>query len=470
MNIYCKTVLATAVMTLIWSITVRAQQAPQVQGFVHETSEASDYVWPTDPAVCEKLDNWQDLKFGVLFHWGLYAVPGIVESWSICSEDEDWISRKNGLPYDDYKKWYWGLKEVFDPVRFDPAQWADVMHDAGMKYMIFTTKHHDGFCMFDSQHTDFSIAKGPFANHPRRDVARHVFDAFRRRGFMIGCYFSKPDWHCEYYWDPALSTPTRNPNYNIKKNPDTWAKFQQYTANQIDELMTDYGRIDILWLDGGWVKKANKQDIKLDEIVDNVRKKQPGLIAVDRTVPGRNENYQTPELIIPKTQLNHPWESNITLTNTWGWNPRPKYKSVNWVINTLAEITAKGGCFALNVGPSGEGVIEKEVLVRLKKVGEWLKKNGTAIYATRITPNYNYGNVWFTANKDGQTLYAIYALPEGEKLPEYIEWEGNEPSGKMTLLQNGKGVKNTSKDGKVKIMLPQGLKNEALAFSFKVKK
>ena len=160
--------------------------------------------------------------------------------------------------------------------------------------------------------------------------------------------------------------------------------------------------------------------------MDNARKKQPGLIAVDRTVPGRNENYQTPELRIPKTQLNHPWESNITLTNTWGWNPRPKYKSVNWVINTLAEITAKGGCFALNVGPSGEGVIEKEVLVRLKKVGEWLKKNGTAIYATRITPNYNYGNVWFTANKDGQTLYAIYALPEGEKLPEYIEWEGNE--------------------------------------------
>ena len=234
--------------------------------------------------------------------------------------------------------------------------------------------------------------------------------------------------------------------------------------------MTDYGRIDILWLDGGWVKKANKQDIKLDEIVDNARKKQPGLIAVDRTVPGRNENYQTPELRIPKTQLNHPWESNITLTNTWGWNPRPKYKSVNWVINTLAEITAKGGCFALNVGPSGEGVIEKEVLVRLKKVGEWLKKNGTAIYATRITPNYNYGNVWFTANKDGQTLYAIYALPEGEKLPEYIEWKGNEPSGKMTLLQNGKRVKYTCKDGKVKVMLPQGLKNEALAFSFKVKK
>ena len=211
--------------------------------------------------------------------------------------------------------------------------------------------------------------------------------------------------------------------------------------------MTDYGNIDILWLDGGWVKKP-KQDIKLDEIVDNARKKQPGLIAVDRTIPGRNENYQTPELVIPKTQINHPWESAITISNSWGWNPKPKFKSPEWIINTLAEITAKGGCFALNVGPTGEGVIEEEVLIRLKKAGEWLKKNGTAIYATRTTPNYNSGRVWFTANKDKKTLYAIYALPEGEDLPSTIEWEGNEPTGKMILLQNGQRVKYTCKDGK----------------------
>ena len=404
--------------SLSFTLFAQGNFATKDHGFVHGVSK--NYEWPTDPEVLKKLDQWQDLKFGIMFHWGVYSVPGISESWALCSEDKFTARRKKILPgatYGDFKKWYWGLADSFNPTKFNPAEWAAIMKDAGFKYLIFTTKHHDGFCMFDSKYTDYSIAKGPYKDSKYSNVAYHVFDAFRQQDFMIGAYFSKPDWHCEYYWDPALSTPTRNPNYNIKKNPDTWAKFQQYTANQIDELMTDYGRIDILWLDGGWVKKANKQDIKLDEIVDNVRKKQPGLIAVDRTVPGRNENYQTPELRIPKTQLNHPWESNITLTNTWGWNPRPKYKSVNWVINTLAEITAKGGCFALNVGPSGEGVIEKEVLVRLKKVGEWLKKNGTAIYATRITPNYNYGNVWFTANKDGQTLYAIYALPEGEKLP-----------------------------------------------------
>ena len=457
--------------SLSFTIFAQGNFATKDHGFVHGISK--NYEWPTDPEVLKKLDQWQDLKFGIMFHWGVYSVSGISESWALCSEDRFTARRKKILPgatYGDFKKWYWGLADSFNPTKFNPTEWAAIMKDAGFKYLIFTTKHHDGFCMFDSKYTDYSIAKGPYKDSTYSNVAYHVFDAFRQQNFMIGAYFSKPDWHCEYYWDPALSTPTRNPNYDIKKSPEVWAKYQQYTANQINELMSDYGKIDILWLDGGWVRKDKGQDIKLDEIMDNARKKQPGLIAVDRTVPGRNENYQTPELRIPKTQLNHPWESNITLTNTWGWNPNPKYKSVNWVINSLTEVVAKGGCLVLNVGPTGEGIIEEEVIIRLKKVGEWLKKNGAAIYSTRITPNYNCGNVWFTANKDGKTLYAIYALPEGEELPEIIEWEGNEPSGKMTLLQNGKRVKYTCENGKVKVTLPQGLKNETLAFSFKVKK
>lgn len=457
--------------SLSFTIFAQGNFAIKDHGFVHGISK--NYEWPTDPEVLKKLDQWQDLKFGIMFHWGVYSVSGISESWALCSEDRFTARRKKILPgatYGDFKKWYWGLADSFNPTKFNPTEWAAIMKDAGFKYLIFTTKHHDGFCMFDSKYTDYSIAKGPYKDSKYSNVAYHVFDAFRQQNFMIGAYFSKPDWHCEYYWDPALSTPTRNPNYDIKKSPEVWAKYQQYTANQINELMSDYGKIDILWLDGGWVRKDKGQDIKLDEIMDNARKKQPGLIAVDRTVPGRNENYQTPELRIPKTQLNHPWESNITLTNTWGWNPNPKYKSVNWVINSLTEVVAKGGCLVLNVGPTGEGIIEEEVIIRLKKVGEWLRKNGAAIYSTRITPNYNCGNVWFTANKDGKTLYAIYALPEGEELPEIIEWEGNEPSGKMTLLQNGKRVKYTCENGKVKVTLPQGLKNETLAFSFKVKK
>ena len=451
------------------AMTFEMNAQEQVQGFVHEQSSANDYVWPTDEKVLEKLDKWQDQKFGVLFHWGLYSVPGIVESWSICSEDVDWIRRTGDVPYDynEYKKWYFGLKDKLNPVDFNPEQWADVMQDAGIKYMIFTSKHHDGFCTFDSKYTDFSIAHGAFKDNPRKNVAYHVFDAFRKKGFMMGCYFSKPDWHCEWFWNPYFATPNRNQNYKKDRHPDWWKNYQDYTANQLNELMSDYGSFDILWLDGGWV---TGDDINLDQILAKARKKHPGLISVDRSIRGKNENYQTPERGIPATQLNYPWESCITLANDWGWTPNAKFKSAQKVINTLAEICAKGGCYLLGVGPTPEGIIEKAVVDRLHVVGEWLRANGKAIYNTRNTPNYHSGNTWFTGDKDGETVYAIYALPEGEKLPATIEWTGNLPKGKMTLLSKNKRVSYKCEGDKVIVRLPKGLKDEPLAFQFKLKK
>lgn len=443
------------------ALAMNAQNA--VQGFVHQQSEASGYVWPTDKQVLEKLDKWQDQKFGVLFHWGLYSVPGIVESWSICSEDVDWISRKNGLPYDEYKKWYWGLKDSLNPVNFNPEQWADVMQDAGMKYMIFTTKHHDGFCMFDSRYTDFSIAHGAFKDNPRRDVAYHVFDAFRKKGFMMGCYFSKPDWHCPWFWNPSFATSTRRINYKKDRHPEWWERYQTFTRNQLDELMTRYGSFDILWLDGGWV---SGDDIGLDGILEKARKQHPGLISVDRSIRGKNENYQTPERGIPTTQLNYPWESCIPLSNDWGWVPNAPFKSARKVIATLTEITAKGGCLVLGVGPTPDGIIQPEVVTRLHEVGQWLKANGKAIYNTRITSTYHDGNVWFTADKDGKTLYAIYTLADGEKLPAVIEWTGNVPTGKMKLLSTGKSVKYSCKGDKVSVTLPKGVAATSVALQF----
>lgn len=462
MKNYRTTLLIVSCLISAFTYIARAQQ-----GFVHGRS--SSYEWPTEENVLQKLDKWQDMKFGVLLHWGLYSVPGIVESWSICSEDEEWIPRDTTMEYNAYKQWYWGLKDKFNPVQFDPTQWAKAIKAAGMKYAIFTTKHHDGFCMFDTQETDFSIAHGAFGNNPQKDVARHVFDAFRNEGLMTGAYFSKPDWHSEYYWWPYFATPNRNVNYKIQKHPERWAKFQQYTYNQISELMHNYGSLDILWLDGGWVA-APRQDIKMDKIARMAREAQPGLLIVDRTIHGKYENYQTPERAIPETQLPYPWESCITLSNDWGWVPNAKFKSPETVVANLIEIVAKGGCLLLGVGPTPKGIIEEEVVKRLQKIGDWLKTNGEAVYNTRITPDYHSGNTWFTTSKDKKKIYALYALHDGENIPEVIEWEGNlpAPKSKMILLQTGKKVKYSCEGKKVKVYLPKGTvkRNESLAFVY----
>ena len=430
--------------------------------FVHEQSDG--YEWPTDPAVLEKLDAWQDLKFGVLMHWGLYSVPGIVESWNICNED--WITRPAGSTYEGYKQWYWGLSKEFNPVDFNPEQWASVFKDAGMKYMIFTTKHHDGFCLFDSEYTDFSLAKaGPFAGNPKADAAKYVFDAFRAQDFWIGAYFSKPDWHCEWFWNPYYATPCRGINYKVDQHPDWWQNYVTFTKNQLTEL-TDgrYGKLDILWLDGGWI---TGDQVSINEVLPQARKVSPGLICVDRTIQGPNENYQTPERSIPDRQIKHPWESCITLGNDWGWTPDPHYKTARRVIGILSEITAKGGCFVLGVGPTPSGIIEQAAVEILQEIGDWLGRCGEAIYSTRITEKYNDGNIWFNASKDGKTLYALYALADGETLPDTLEWAGNQPAkGKVVLLNSGKKLRATVKDGRVSVKLPKGLKQEPLALKF----
>ena len=439
-------------------------QAQEAQSFVHQQSNTEDYVWPTDPQVLTKLKHWQDQKFGVLMHWGLYSVPGVVESWSICSED--WIVRERKPTYEEDKAWYWSQKDSLNPVNFDPSKWADVMKKAGMKYMIFTTKHHDGFCMFDTKYTDFSIAHGPFGKDPRHNIAKEVFNAYRNKGFMIGCYFSKPDWHSKWFWNPYYATPNRRINYKKQQHLDWWQNYRKFTQNQLNELTTDYGNIDILWLDGGWI---TGEEIGLDTILVDARKRNPGMISVDRTIRGKNENYQTPEQGIPAKQLDIPWESCITLSHAWGWTPNAKFKSPNKVIGILSEIVAKGGCLALGVGPKADGTLQPEVVKNLLQIGNWLNKNGQAIYSTVNTAHYNDGKVWFTADKNGKTLYAIYALEDGEKTPKTITWTENKPKGKLVLLQNGKSVKYTIKGNQVTVTLPSGLKNEPLAFKFNSK-
>jgi len=232
--------------------------------------EAERYAPETDPLGLEKLEEWQDLKFGLLMHWGPYSQWGIVESWSICAEDEGWC-RRNIDDYVEYKREYEQLGTTFDPVQFDPERWARAAREAGMRYVVFATKHHDGFCMFDTAETDHKITGPdcPFSDDPRANVTKGIFDAFRAQGLWAGAYFSKPDWHCEDYWWPNFATPDRNVNYDIDTYPERWERYVQFTHAQILELMSNYGPVDILWLDGGWVQPLTRDEV-LEYITETI--------------------------------------------------------------------------------------------------------------------------------------------------------------------------------------------------------
>lgn len=445
-----KTKYWIAMIMAVFSVfAVRAQDKGDI------VDQSDGYVWPVEQEVLDKLHQWQDLKFGVLLHWGIYSVPGIVESWSIC--DENWIRRDTTMTYQQYMDWYFSLADQLRPSQFDASQWAAVCRDAGMRYMVFTTKHHDGFCMWDSQETDFTIARHAFRDDSRRDVLRFVLDAFRKEQFMIGTYFSKPDWHSQYYWWDVYAKKGRNVNYPVDQYPWRWQQFRQFTHRQLREILSGYGPVDILWLDGGWVYPENRgQDIGMPEIAAMGRSLQPGLLVVDRTIQGLYENYQTPEQAIPDRQLDHPWESCITLSDDWGYVPHPRWKSAQQVIARLAEIVAKGGNLLLGVGPTPEGLIQPEAVSRLQEIGQWLRQNGRAIYGTVTTPVYHDGNVWFTRSKDSRTLFAIYVPGEDAQPVTTISWHGNLPQKGQTvrLTATGKKLRHTVSGDCVEVQLP----------------
>jgi alpha-L-fucosidase len=385
----------------------------------------------TDPLVLQKLEWFQDLKFGLMMHWGPYSQWGVVESWSICSEDEPWCRRKIDN-YVEYKKAYEALPKTFNPVKFDPSTWAAAAKRAGMRYVVFTTKHHDGFSMFDTRLTDYRITAPdcPFHSNPKANVAKEIFEAFRAEGLGVGAYFSKPDWHHPDFWAPEWATPDRNVNYSIAKYPERWQRFRDFTYGQIEELVTGYGPLDILWLDGGWVRPRpqvqiapgyfvrndKNMDIDMPRIAAMARRHQPGLLVVDRTVTGRYENYRTPEQEVPEKPLPYPWETCMTMGGSWSYVPGDRYKSTHRLIHLLADIVSKGGNLLLNIGPGPEGELPPESIRRLDEIGEWMDVNGEAIHGTRPVPPYKEAKTCFTALADG-TVYAIYLADEDEPRP-----------------------------------------------------
>lgn len=430
---------------------------PVVHEGVHNYSSEDEWVKPEDPLLLERLEWFKDQKLGLMMHWGPYSQLGVVESWALSDGDADWARDciDWGVEGEELKREYFDLNRTFNPIRFQPELWADLAAEGGFKYLTFTTKHHDGFCMWDTHTTDYRITgpDTPFHRHKYADICKNLFDAFRSRGLAISAYFSKADWHTPDYWAPGMERGEkmwRGPSYDPAAYPWLWEKFVKFTHEQITELMTRYGRIDMLWLDAGWVNAGSGQDIRLGELVDEIRREhQPWLLSADRTVGGPYENLITPEQTLPERPLNVPWESCITMGTSFSFNYEDRYKSVRELVHLLVEIVAKGGNLALNVGPQPDGRLPAAAIQGMKGLGAWLAVNGEGIYGTRVCEPYASADKKIRFTRKGSDVYAIRLYAEGDtveselEIPAVGEFRGAELLGseeELTLRQTNDGI------------------------------
>jgi alpha-L-fucosidase len=331
----------------------------------------------------EKVDRmqwWSEARFGMFIHWGLYALPARHE-WVMSNEQ---ISKK------DYKKYV----EFFNPDLYDPREWAKLAKNAGMKYVVFTAKHHDGFSMYDSKYSDFKVTNSPIG----RDLLKELIDAFRAEDIRIGLYYSLIDWHHPDFLVNEHIHPERNKQEEIANDENRDKnKFQRFLMNQITELLTNYGQIDVLFADFSYPHKKNgkgKSYWNSEALYKQIRKLQPNIVLNDRLDLEEEGgwDYKSPEQFMPKNWVTYqgekvPWETCQTFSGSWGYH-RDQYtwKSIRQTIVMLIETVSKGGNLLLNVGPTARGVIQDEAVERLEATHQWMKYNSRSIYGCTAAP------------------------------------------------------------------------------------
>ncbi len=325
---------------------------------------------------------WKEARFGLFIHWGLYSIPAGV--WGNRTDYGEWIRTSAKIPLSQYSE----LVQQFNPTRFNAGDWVRVAKDAGMKYITITTKHHDGFCLFNTRYTDFSVAATPFG----RDVMQDLSRACRNEGMPLCWYYSIMDWHHPDYlprreWETARGTAGADFN-----------RYVRYMKDQLRELLTNYGRIGVLWFDGEWEKTWNRPLGR--QLYDYVRGLQPEIIVNNRVGAGRSGmqgfsegeasagDFGTPEQEVPDTGVPDVyWETCMTMNDHWGYNSHDvNWKSAKELVRTLTDVVSKGGNFLLNVGPTSDGVFPQACIDRLMAIGRWMKTNGEAIYGTDAGP------------------------------------------------------------------------------------
>ena len=332
----------------------------------------------------QDVQAWRQMKFGLFIHWGPVSLKGTEIGWSRGGERRGRNDKSTGsVPVEIYDNLY----KQFDPVKFDAEQWVKIAKDAGMKYLVFTSKHHDGFSMFDSKLTDYKISNSPF----KRDVVGELADACHKGGLKLGYYYSPVDWY--------------HPDYRTENH----ARYIKFLHGQLREICSNYGRIDIIWFDG---LGGTAKDWDSENLLTMIRELQPHVIINNRA--GLPADHDTPEQRIGTFQTGRPWETCMTICQQWAWKPNDELKSLKQCIDTLVMVVGGDGNLLFNVGPMPDGRIEPRQVTRLQEMGAWLKEYGQSIYATRGGP-FRTGPWGASTNKDNTIYVHILSWP-GEKL------------------------------------------------------
>jgi alpha-L-fucosidase len=365
----------------------------------------------SDPSTQPIPQWWSDARFGMFIHWGPVSIKGTEIGWSRDGERPGLKAGKGEVPVEVYDNLY----KEFNPVEFDAKAWVKLAQDAGMKYMVFTTKHHDGFCEFDSKYTDYKITNSPF----KRDIVAELTAACHEAGMPIGYYYSPPDWH--------------HPDYRRENG----ARYTEYFHNQVRELLSNYGTIDIIWFDG---LNGNAQEYQAEDMIKDIRRLQPGIVINNRL--GLPADHDTPEQTIGRFQRSRPWESCITICQQWAWKPDDKMKTLDECLSTLVRCAGGDGNLLFNVGPMPTGQIEPRQQERLREMGAWLKKNGETIYGTRGGP-WRPGK-WGACTAKGSTVFVHCLAKETEVIdlpviPCKITGFKALSGGDVKVTQNDKG-------------------------------
>jgi alpha-L-fucosidase len=399
-----------------------------------------------------RMKWWSDARFGMFIHWGLYSVPAGV--WGGETNYGEWFLEQTHMPVSQYEK----FADQFNPVKFDALAWVRAAKAAGVKYIVITSKHHDGFAMFPSDATDWSIKRTPFHRDPLKELAA----ACKKEGIRFCLYYTIMDWHSPDWGN-------RRPWNDVaaKHGPPDMDRFEDFMKAQLHQLLTSYGPIGLVWFDGQWESPWTSQ--RGIEIYDYVRSLQPNIIvnnrvgkpassaAVGFAQKGTVGDYGTPEQTIPPTGFGPGvyWESCMTMNDHWGFNKNDQnWKSTEVLVHNLIDCASKGGNYLLNVGPTSEGVIPAPSLERLKEIGDWMKVNHVAIYKTSANPFKRLPWGRCTTKSDGNktTLYLhVWDWPANGKL--FVPGLNNAVKS-ATLLATGEKLKTAADADGVTIEVP----------------